>query len=328
MLIAAGGFAFYRKETHLFVVAHRFPHLGTARARERFVEHFLAGYLGRVPGLDIGPIARRVVGGCRRPADFLVRLMDAIAAEQRMERWVEATPAHVLYLRDIKRAVPNVYIVHVIRDGRDCALSLDKQRWLPSCPWDRRAATAAVYWEWMVRAGRASARICPGDYIEVRFEDLIATPEDTLRRIGQFIDHDVSHRHILENPVHAMHVPNTSFNGNPAGDGFDPVGRWRSPAAAADARSCERVVGPFLRELGYEVPPDAGRRVQSPLTRAASLAYFRMKHAVKARTPLGRLATNARVWAEQPRAGERPVRRIPSPSEREVMAGDGEVAIP
>ena len=328
MLVAAGGFAFYRKETHLFVVAHRFPQLVTDRARARFVEEFLAGYLGHVPGLDIEPIVRQAMAGCGTPADFLPRLMDGVARVQRVERWVEATPAHVLYLREIKRTVPDALIVHVIRDGRDCALSLDRQGWLPSCPWDSSVAVAALYWEWMVRAGQASGRLFPQDYLEVRFEDLIDAPAETLRRVGLFIDHDLSHDRILKNPVHAMYVPNTSFGRNINGARFDPVGRWRTPDAAPLVRSCERVVGPFLKALGYGVAKDTQDRVRAPFTRAAYLNYFRLKHAAKAHTPIGRLVTSARVWAEQPRPDERPVRQIPNPSERELSGQEGEVAVP
>jgi hypothetical protein len=98
--------------------------------------------------------------------------------------------------------------------------------------------------------------------------------------------------------------------------------------AAADVRSSEYVIGPFLRELGYDVTNDAGDRVRSPMTRAVFLNYFRMKRAVKVRTPFGRLTTNSRVWAEPPRPGERPVRQIPGPSDSELSAREGEVAIP
>ena len=326
MLVAAGGFAFYRKETYLFAVAHRFPHLDTDGVRARFVNQFLAGYLGRVPGLDIEPIVRQAIRGCETPSDFLARLMEAVALAQRVERWVEATPAHVLYLREIKRAVPDALVVHVIRDGRDCALSLERQRWLPTCPWDRGAAVAAVYWEWMVRAGQASGRLFPQDYLEVRFEDLIDAPAETLKRVGLFIDHDLSYDRVVKNPVHSMYVPNTSFGRN-ANDFFDPVGRWRSPLAAADARSCEGVVGPLLKALGYDVATPTQHRVRSTMTRAAYINYFRLKHAAKAHTPLGRLMTSARIWAEQPRPGERPVRRIPNASDSELSGPEGKVAI-
>ncbi len=181
-------------------------------------------------------------------------------------------------------------------------------------------AVAALYWEWMVRAGQASARQFPQDYLEVRFEDLIQAPAETLQRVGSFIDHDLTYDRILENPVHAMFAPNTSFKRDVSSDRFDPVGRWRSPSAAADVRSCERVVGPFLKNLGYAVSDDTQDRVRAPITRAVYASYFRLKHALKVHTPFGRLVTSARVWAEQPRPGERPVREIPYPHDGAVAS--------
>ena len=180
----------------------------------------------------------------------------------------------------------------------------------------------------MVRAGQAWGRLFPQDYLEVRFEDLIDAPAETLRRIGLFIDHDLSHDRILKNPVHAMYVPNTSFDRNVSGARFDPVGRWRTPEAAPEVRRCERVVGPFLKALGYSVTKDTRNRVRAAFTRAVYLNYFRLKHAAKVHTPIGRLVTRAGVWAEQPRADERPVRQIPNPPDRELSGPKEEVAIP
>ena len=75
MLVAAGGFAFYRKETYFYDLAPRFPRLASARARQDFLDRFLAGYLGRVPGLDVVPIARRAIDQSRTTVEFLPRLM-------------------------------------------------------------------------------------------------------------------------------------------------------------------------------------------------------------------------------------------------------------
>ena len=156
MLVASGGFAFYRKETYFYDLEARFPSLTSSRSRQEFLDKFLAGYLGRVPGLDVEPIAQKAVAQCERTSEFLPRLMTAITEQQGMERWIEGTPVHVLYMDRIARAVPDAVFVHVIRDGRDCALSTDRQGWAPPLPWDARwrVGVAALFWEWMVRSGR------------------------------------------------------------------------------------------------------------------------------------------------------------------------------
>ena len=312
LLVAAGGFAVYRKETYVYDLAPRFPDLTTTRSQQRFMRQFLQGYLGKVPGLDVEPFVRTALGQCRTPGEFLPLLMNAISSAQQMERWIEATPAHVKYLHEIKRTVPDALFVHVIRDGRDCALSIESQGWIPTLPWDRgrRLGVAALFWEWMVRMGRTYGRDHPADYCELRFEDLIADPRATLQTVARFIDHDLDYDRIRQNPVHAMKVPNTSFREERGHSDFNPVGRWKATDSREDVRLVEMLVGPFLEQLGYALAystPAERRQVRVRLMRALYMRHFATKHWLKAHTPLGRFTTSTSVWAEQPRGGEKPL---------------------
>ena len=314
LLVAAGGFAFYRKETYFFDCVRRFPNLSTPGARERFVARFTEGYLGKVPGLDVVPLVREAVAQCRAPEEVLPLLMNAITRTQGMTRWVEGTPSHVLYLPEIKRAIPDALFVHVIRDGRDAAISNVKQGWPRALPWDRsrRLGVAALYWEWMVNRGRVYTRTHPEHCLELRFEDLIVNPRGTLARVGAFIDHDLDYDWIQRNPVHAMFSPNTSFRNERKRADFNPVSRWKVKMTDEDLRLCEALIGPLLRDLGYPLAhPDDGVGARARFMRAAYMPYFSGKQFVKAQTALGRFVTKTTVWAEQPREGERAVRPIP-----------------
>ena len=44
--------------------------------------------------------------------------------------------------------------------------------------------------------------------------------------------------------------------------------------------------------------------------RTTYFGMFEAKHLLKAHTPVGRFVTSTRVWNEQPKAGESPVRPI------------------
>ena len=317
MLIAAGGFAVYRKETYFYDLVPRFGSLQTPHLRDRFLHQWLNGYLGKVPGLDLDRLARKAMSETRHRREFLPRLMDAIATAQQAHRWVEATPAHLLYINEIRKAVPHALVLHVIRDGRDCALSYERQGWLSTLPWDRgrRVGVAALFWEWMVRNGRARGRLAPDRYREVRFESLVTDPRAALQEIGRFIDHDLDYDRMQQNPVHSLRKPNTSFREERKRGDFNPVGRWQARAADENVQLCEALVGPFLRELGYALstsrtPP--AQRLRARAMRAFYLPYFASKHSLKARTPLGRLLTNTSVWDEQPR-GAAPAEPVPQP---------------
>lgn len=317
MLIAAGGFAVYRKETYFYDLAPRFPDLSDPATHDDFTSRYLAGYLGAVPGLDVAPFVRTALERCGGTGDVLPRMMDAIASAQGMDRWVEATPAHVLCMNEIACAVPHALFIHVVRDGRDCALSHVGQGWVPALPWDRtrKLEVAALYWEWMVAAGRRYCAAHPESCIQVRFEDLMADPPRTLARIGRFIDHDLDAARIRANPVHALKIPNTSFRTERTRADFMPVGRWKTHGSSGALRLCEAMVGPALERLGYEVAPaaeGAGLRLQARLMRAIYRAYFGLKQWLKTRTPLGRLLVSTRVWAEPPNAAEEPIRLVRS----------------
>jgi hypothetical protein len=317
MLIAAGGFAAYRKETFFYVVAKRYAKLHRAAAKERFRRELLAGHLGRVRGLDVAPLIARVVALCSTVNEVQPRLLDEITTSQGMERWVEATPHHVLHMADIARAVPDALFVHVIRDGRDCAISTAQKGWAPALPFDDKSdvSAAAVYWEWMVRAGRSYGAAHPAAYREIRFEKLVADPRAELKELGAFIDHDLDYDWILQHPVHALVTPNTSFRSERGRPEFAPVNRWKHPDSAERVRRCEELVGPYLRELGYPLS-DAGStrptRAAARIKRSVYLTYFSAKHWLKVRSPLGRFMTSADAWAAPPREDEAPVAGIPT----------------
>jgi hypothetical protein len=239
--------------------------------------------------------------------------MDGITQAQQADRWMEGTPVHLLYMDAIKAAVPGALFVHLIRDGRDCALSNAAQGWLATLPWDktRGLGVAALYWEWMVRRGRRFGRANPDVYLELRFEDLVADPRATLARLAAFIDHDLDYDRIQQH-ANSLKNPNTSFRKQRNQGDFNPVGRWNQ-CPPDDIRLCEMLVGRYLRELGYPLAdpanadhPDARARMM----RALYMPGFATKHWLKTRTPLGRYMTRTKAWAEQPRVGE----RLPMPT--------------
>lgn len=325
MLLAAGGFVVYRKETHFYELVPRFGELTTPEAQERFLRLFLQGYLGKVPEVDVERFARAAGRECGRAIDFLPTLMEGLARAQHVDRWMEGTPTHVLYIDRIKEAVPDALFVHVIRDGRDCALSHDRQGWIASFPWDRKRSVgvAALYWEWAVRTGRAMGQAHAQDYYEVRFEDLIADPRATLNRIGAFLDHDLDYDRIVNNPVHALRRPNTSFREERARGSFNPVGRWKDETSAAAVRMCEMLVGSCLEELGYRraCPTASGvDLLRARVMRLLYMQHFTAKHWLKTRTPAGRLAIDTSVWARQPRATEGPFFAPAKPAPRTPCA--------
>ena len=171
MLVASGGFAFYRKETYFYDLEARFPSLTSSRSRQEFLDKFLAGYLGRVPGLDVEPIAQKAVAQCERTSEFLPRLYDSnyrTAGDGAVDRG--DTRARSVHGQDrAGRAGRRVRA----RDPRRPGLrAVDRSSGLGSpLPWDARwrVGVAALFWEWMVRSGWRYGCAHPRTYMEVHF---------------------------------------------------------------------------------------------------------------------------------------------------------------
>ena len=223
--------------------------------------------------------------------------MDAVARSQQVARWAVYDPDNVLHVERVKRDIPNALFVHIIRDGRDIALSLKKMGGFTPLPWDRNQTESLVatslYWEWMVRKGRAHGRKFPADYIEIRYEDLITNPRETLGKLGGFIDHDLDYDRIQRAGLGRLSETNSSFREEGAKEKLNPLGRWKERLAHADVAAIEATVGECLRENGYELSLPAAERRRSlrhSWMRGMYPAFLGSKLWLKLHTPVGRFA--------------------------------------
>ena len=257
-LQSAGGFAIYDQESHVFSgVVTRVGDLSTLKSREKLVAKWLASKYFKPVGVDVEEVKRRILRDCRNGGDFLSFVMEDMARRQNVERWADHTPDHVLYMRQIKSTIPDALFIHLVRDGRDVALSLDKQGFLDSYLWHKRhgVMVCGIYWEWTVEAGVRLGPELGEDYLEVRYEDLIGKPQETFARIGRFIAQEMDWERICRVGIGSVSNPNTSFGAGPKE--FNPISRWKNAFPAGDLPRFESMLGPFLQRLGYKLATPA-----------------------------------------------------------------------
>jgi hypothetical protein len=303
MLLSAGGFAVYRSESNVFnLLVPRFGGMRSVSDRKYLMDCWSKSMLFRVSGLDAAQIQAKIIAECHSGGDFLRLVMEEVARVQGVGRWADCTPDHLLYMQEIKREIPDALFIHIIRDGRDVALSYVKQGWSHPLPWDRneRLGVAGLYWEWIVRNGREQGKRLGADYQEVRFEELVTNPRQTLSRLGEFIEHDLDHDRIQLAGIGSVSQPNSSFAVESEGP-FNPVGRWKTKMSPAQAASLESLVGGFLQELGYtlvsETRPKKSLRVAR--MRTTYLTMFEAKNWIRVNTPLGRFVRLERIKIER-----------------------------
>ena len=282
MLISSGQFANYRVESNVFYkVVPPFGNLKSARNRTRLMDAWLQSDYFRRSGLAAEEIRAKVMAECRNAGDFLRIVMESIARKQGVERWAEKTPAHLLYIPQIKETIPNAQFIHIIRDGRDVAASMSRMR-CGDFSWDtkHRLLVCGLYWQWIVQKGREYGRRLGRDYLEIRYEELVQHPEETLATVGDFIHFDLDYDHIRQNAVGAVSTPNTSYRGEVRRGTFSPVGRWKSFTDLELAR-VEGLLGPLLLELGYETNPSSALDFTSWRLRVFYALFRRMKQRIR-----------------------------------------------
>lgn len=297
MLLSSGGFADYRTESNaLNLLEPRFGNLASPIVQSRLLDAWFGSRLGTLSGLERPALQVALAQGCRNGGDFLRIVMEMIAQRQGAWRWADTTPEHLLFLDRIKETIPNALIVHVIRDGRDVALSTTRLGWIRQFRFDSlpNVMACAIYWEWMVNRGRAAGRHLGRDYMEVRFERLVNDPHSTLRELAGFIEHDLDYDRIRQR---SRRRPNSSFRNEETT--LNPVERWRRHLSPGDLETLEQLVGGTLKELGYALGGSSGGRTSAHLatTRTLYRAFFDTKRFLKARTPAGRwLVTRDLSW--------------------------------
>jgi hypothetical protein len=301
MLLSAGGFAVFRAETHAYdVLGPRYGHLRTPVLRQRFIQEWVKTRHFELSQLDALEFSQRMTADCSSIGDFLRIFLGGIATRQQVSRWSDCTPAHISHMAAIKREIPSALFIHVIRDGRDVALSAARLGWLRPLPADRTSPRllAALGWRWAVRAGRSAGRALGDCYCEIRFEELVQQPQAVLDRLSPFIDHSLDYDRISKVGIGSVTKPNTSFQS--PDKSFEPVGRFKTGLQNGELAEVEFLVGDLLDDLGYA-------RSSARLGSAAALLavkrmvydrYFSGKQWARVHTPLGRRTSLAslNIW--------------------------------
>jgi len=190
-------------------------------------------------------------------AKFVSELFDLYGRLHEKPVVGEKTPKYVRYIPTLHDLWPEARIVHLIRDGRDVALSLldwDKsERNVGRFPtWQEDPlTTAALYWEWNVRLGQEAGAILGSErYYEMRYEALVDDPEGECRKLCGFLAlaYDPS---MLE-----FHAGRTrAQSGLSAKKAWQPITpglrSWREQMGRSDLSHFEAAAGALLDELEY-----------------------------------------------------------------------------
>jgi hypothetical protein len=243
--------------------------------------------LGLAPGRVVELFER---GRPKHYARFVTELFD-LHGQVKGKRLVgEKTPAYVRHIPTLSSLWPHAKVVHVVRDGRDVALSfLDRTRsaraaWREPTWEEDPVTTAALYWEWNVRLGReAGADLEPNRYHEARYDALVADPELECRRLCDSlkVPFDTAMLRFHEGRTRAEPGLSAKKAWRPVTAGLR---RWQQQMAPADVVRFEATAGDLLEELGYARTAAGASR--EALASAARLRVAFADHARARRRPV------------------------------------------
>lgn len=216
-------------------------------------------------GVAADELARRVECAAPRDVSDVLRAFFELYAERRgKSRWGNKTPYFLARMTQVQTVLPEARFVHLIRDGRDVALSTTPLWFGP----DDVGGVAGEWKRMLARARRQAGEL--DHYLEIRYEDLVREPAPTLRRVCEFLELEWEpamleyHRWAAARLAELGDVVEAGrpvsrqerlriwrLVGQPPR--ADRVERWRREMDAADVRAFEAVASDTLREFGYEL---------------------------------------------------------------------------
>lgn len=187
------------------------------------------------------------------------------AGRRGKRRWGDKTPSYSRHIRKIHEALPEARFIHILRDGRDVAVSLRHLWFSPGTSME----ALATQWCELIAEARQQGQGTPF-YLEVRYEDLVKEPVRELRRICRFLDlpylpemmsyHQAARLRLEE--VETRRAPDGRviitkderlhlhrFTSQPPQS--SRIGRWRDELTPDQLAAYESIAGDLLDDLGY-----------------------------------------------------------------------------
>jgi Sulfotransferase family len=168
----------------------------------------------------------------------------------RRKRFLNKSPSNSVKIGFLNALFPDAYFIHMVRDGRAVARSISKGRMThgrfsgAKYPgWQNlmdRPLVESCGTQWVQTIGyiRESLKKIPADRVlQVRYEDFIASPMETMQRVGETCKLTWTHA-LLEQVADGLKSRNY---------------KWSETFSPADIALLQTLQGDLLTELGYDI---------------------------------------------------------------------------
>lgn len=161
--------------------------------------------------------------------------------------WGDKTPWNVFHYDRVKKVYPEARYIHMLRDGRDCVASyVDSLGELMGLDY----ADAAYRWRDSIGHMGRIERENHGKFLEVRYEDLVSSPDKTISKVISFlgvspVDYSEVGVDMLGDGL-SIHHKNLS---SPVTN--NSVGRWKTALSEDGKKLVLKLLSKDLKRRGY-----------------------------------------------------------------------------
>ena len=136
---------------------------------------------------------------------FFYEISSAQISKHEVKYFADSTPVNMMQSDLLYKIFPNGKFINIIRDGRDVAFSVSKEKWGPNNPYK-----ALDWWANRIKvANQSLKKVRNSDQMQLRLEDLIVNnrKEEYLRLLSflEIDDHDLI-REYFEKQMLAEHM--------------------------------------------------------------------------------------------------------------------------
>ena len=168
------------------------------------------------------------------------------SAQKNKVIWGDHSPKYAFSIPVILDLFPEAKIIHIVRDGRDCAQSFRRR-------YNYNIYRTIYNWKRIVQKARKDGFVAgPERYFEIKYEDLTEFPEKHMNKICSFLEVPFDNQVLLSNmPMYVDKKRNASRI-------VKNAGKWRKSFSVKEIKKVEDIAGLTLKDFGYDIIYNAG----------------------------------------------------------------------
>lgn len=188
----------------------------------------------------------KAISDAASTTDAVAKLYSYYAAEQGKQIAIDKTPSLTQHIGFILKNYPKARFVHLIRDGRDVAVS----QYLAG--WTSTIDEAAV--DWSVRtklAHKLGAKLGKERYFEITYEDLVSDPEALVRDLCSWIGVTYEPEMLNDTALQAKQLLGSVYQPDLHSNLLQPIKQQKSKGTVEQRLRVEQISAEQLHVLGY-----------------------------------------------------------------------------